>query len=401
MIKAENISKSFKIYEKPSDRLKEIVSGLDYHSKVHALRNISFNIEDGETVGIIGQNGAGKSTLLKILNGVILPDCGSFINSGRTTGLLELGTGFNIEYSGIENIYLNGMLLGMSKPEIENKLVTIKDFSDLGDFINKPLRTYSTGMTMRLAFSIAVHADPKCFLVDEVLTVGDAYFQHKCIEKLREFRRNGGSIIFVSHDMNAIKMLCDKAILLNNGEVVEYGNPDHVVNKYSFLTAQMIDRGNKMLVEDRENISYGTFEAKISSVSIRGEMSESDIIFSGEYAVIKVIVESQVDLSDLAVGFMLKDRFGQEIFGTNTFHHGYDISLAKKEKLAIVFKVQMNLGVGKYFITSAIHSKPTHGSKHLHWAEKVVSFEVAGNKGNYYEGVCKLYPDISFDKGSD
>ena len=192
MIKVEGISKKFKLYHSPADRLKEIIFRKQYHKDFVALDNISFEVGAGQTLGIIGQNGAGKSTLLKILSGIVIPDSGTIQIDGKVTGLLELGTGFNAEMTGLENIYMNGTLIGMTKDEIDRKKQTIIDFSELGEFINEPIKTYSSGMTMRLAFSIAIHADPTCFLVDEALSVGDAYFQQKCMRKIQEFRAERG-----------------------------------------------------------------------------------------------------------------------------------------------------------------------------------------------------------------
>jgi ABC-type polysaccharide/polyol phosphate transport system ATPase subunit len=218
MINVEGISKQFKLYRSPADRLREIVYRKKYHKDFVALDNISFEVKNGETLGIIGQNGAGKSTLLKILSGIVIPDQGTITVDGKVTGLLELGTGFNAEMTGLENIYMNGTLIGMTKDELDRKKQTIIDFSELGEFINEPIKTYSSGMTMRLAFSIAIHADPTCFLVDEALSVGDAYFQQKCMRKIQEFRAAGGSIVFVSHDMNAVKILCDAVIVGSDRE---------------------------------------------------------------------------------------------------------------------------------------------------------------------------------------
>ncbi len=232
--------------------MKEIVTRKKYHTDFQALNDVSFAVADGETLGIVGQNGAGKSTLLKILTGILLPDSGTISIDGKITGLLELGTGFNAEMTGIENIYMNGTLLGMSREEIDRKKDTVIAFTELGDFIYEQLKTYSSGMVMRLAFAIAIHADPRCFVVDEALSVGDAHFQQKCMKRIKEFRKSGGSIIFVSHDMNAVKMLCDKAILLNHGAIVEEGSPETVVNSYNFMISKLNDRENKMTVSTKE-----------------------------------------------------------------------------------------------------------------------------------------------------
>ena len=221
MISVSNISKTFKLYKSPADRLKEIVLRRSFHRVFHALKDVSFEIQEGETLGIVGQNGAGKSTVLKLLTGILIPDTGNIHISGKITGLLELGTGFNAEFSGLDNIFLNGTYLGLSRQEIKSKLDNIIGFAELNEFIHEPIKTYSSGMVMRLAFSVAIHADPKAFVVDEALSVGDAYFQQKCMQKIKEFKNNGGSIVFVSHDMNAVKVLCDQAILLDEGHVVE------------------------------------------------------------------------------------------------------------------------------------------------------------------------------------
>ena len=394
MIKVDSISKKFKLYRSPADRLKEIVTRKKYHTDFQALNNISFEVADGETLGIIGQNGAGKSTLLKILTGILLPDSGAIYIDGRITGLLELGTGFNFEMTGLENIYMNGTLLGMSREEIDKKKETIIDFAELGEFIYESIKTYSSGMVMRLAFSIAIHADPKCFVVDEALSVGDAYFQQKCMSKIKAFRNKGGSIIFVSHDMNAVKILCDQAILLNQGAVIELGNPDTVVNSYNFLISRLSDKENKMTIVNKDKHSYGTFEAKINKVILIGENSKSNIISSGEIALITVEFELYKDIEDATVGILIRDRYGQDIFGTNTYHHKLGLNLEDHKAYRCLFKMRMDIGCGKYTLTAALHSKDTHIENCFHWIDNVATFEIAGNYDKYFTGLCKLYPEI-------
>ena len=395
MIRVDSISKTFKLYRSPADRLKEIVTRKKYHSDFHALKNVSFTVADGETLGIVGQNGAGKSTLLKILTGILLPDTGTIMIDGKITGLLELGTGFNYEMTGIENIYMNGTLLGMNREEIDRKKDTIIEFTELGEFIFEQLKTYSSGMVMRLAFSVAIHADPKCFVVDEALSVGDAHFQQKCMNRIRTFRENGGSIIFVSHDMNSIKILCDRAILLNQGTVLEEGSPDNVVNRYNYLISKLNDTENKIIVSaKKEDNSYGTFEARIKKVTIVGETSRSCVISSGEMTNISVEVEPLRDISDVTVGILIRDRLGQDIFGTNTYHHSVSVDLHRDKILTCTFKMRMDLGPGKYTVTAALHSQDTHLSDCFHWADNITLFEIAGNYDNPYIGICKLYPEI-------
>jgi len=327
MIKVEGISKKFKLYRSPADRLKEILFRKPYHKDFVALDNISFEIGAGQTLGIIGQNGAGKSTLLKILSGIVIPDSGTIRIDGKVTGLLELGTGFNAEMTGLENIYMNGTLIGMTKDEIDRKKQTIIDFSELGEFIHEPIKTYSSGMTMRLAFSIAIHADPKCFLVDEALAVGDAYFQQKCMRKIQEFRENGGSIVFVSHDMNAVMTLCDSAIMLDHGRMIDCGEPKNVVDFYQNMILKKSHQGDVPVqvkkIEKEKNVnnsSISTGEVELVSFKIYNEKGEKISYIESE-KVIKIVYEVKAlkDLDEPHYGLMIRNNLGLSIFETNTY----------------------------------------------------------------------------------
>jgi len=398
MIRVDSISKTFKLYRSPADRLKEIVTRNKYHTDFQALHDVSFAVAEGETLGIVGQNGAGKSTLLKILTGILLPESGTISVDGKITGLLELGTGFNAEMTGIENIYMNGTLLGMSREEIDRKKDTIVDFTELGDFIFEQLKTYSSGMVMRLAFSIAIHADPRCFVVDEALSVGDAHFQQKCMNRIKEFRKDGGSIIFVSHDLNAIKMLCDKAILLDHGTVVIKGDPEAVVNSYNFLISKLNDIDDRIALLDHRDLSYGTLEGRIRGVSVIGERSGSNILNSGENATIAVDIESYEDIDNITVGILIRDKYGQDIFGTNTFHYDMNINLRKNKFYRCLYKINMDIGAGKYTLSSAIVQGDTHLDHCLHWQDKSAEFEIAGHLGKFSIGLTKLYPIISMQE---
>lgn len=327
MIKVEGISKKFKLYHSPADRLKEILFRKQYHKDFVALENISFEVGAGETLGIIGQNGAGKSTLLKILSGIVIPDSGTIHIDGKVTGLLELGTGFNAEMTGLENIYMNGTLIGMTKDEIDRKKQTIIDFSELGEFIHEPIKTYSSGMTMRLAFSIAIHADPTCFLVDEALSVGDAYFQQKCMRKIQEFRASGGSIVFVSHDMNAVRTLCDSAIMLDHGRVTDTGEPKDVVDFYQNMILKKSHQGDvpvQVKKVEKEysmnNSGISTGEVKLVSFKICNE-NGAIISYIESENVIKIIYEVKAlrDLDEPHYGLMIRNNLGLSIFETNTY----------------------------------------------------------------------------------
>lgn len=393
MIRVEGLNKSFRLYRQPSDRLIEILTRRPRHQVHAALRDISFDVAQGESLGIIGRNGAGKSTLLKLLTGVLLPDGGSIHIAGRVTGLLELGTGFNLELSGLQNLRNNAMLLGMTPEEIEARREEILAFSELGRFIDEPMKTYSSGMIMRLAFAIAVHAEPTLFLVDEALAVGDAHFQQKCMRRIRAFREQGGAILFVSHDLNAVKMLCDRTMLLEGGRVMEIGNPEAVVNRYNFLIARLEEHA-RITPEADGPSAYGSGEVLITQVSVEGAGSGTAHLSSGEEAVIQVWLESHADLEDVTVGILLRDRYGQDIFGTNSRLMGVPIGLRRGARLRVDYRLRMDIGVGKYTVTAAVHADETHVLGCYHWCDQVATFEVAGILGDRFTGVCRLRPDL-------
>jgi len=391
VLEVKNITKKYKIYNNNFDRLKEIFFKKKYHKEFIANKNISFSLYKGETLGLIGLNGAGKSTLLKIISGVIAPTSGEVIKKGRITALLELGTGFNIEMNGIENIYLNGMLIGMSKEEIDKKLNKIIEFSELEEYIKEPIKTYSSGMVMRLAFSIAIFSDPDIFIVDEALSVGDAHFQQKCMRALKEKKESNMSIIYVSHDLNSLKLLCDRLILLNKGEIIKEGDPEEVVNYYNFLIAKVDDLVKK-------ETSFGNFEAEILEAKVIGKESNSNVLSSGEEGVVKIRIKANKDIKDATVGILIRDRFGQDIFGTNTFYHNKKITLKKDGIIEIDFKMKFNIGVGKYTLTVAIHESENHLDKCYHWLDRADEFEMAGIKGAIFNGLCRLEPEIKIKK---
>ncbi|MBW5413100.1 ABC transporter ATP-binding protein [Pseudomonas sp. MAG002Y] len=389
MLRVNHVRKEFKLYSRPSHRLKEILFRRSYHSRHAALSDVSFEVADGETVGILGRNGAGKSTLLKILNGVLVPDGGNIEVSGRVTGLLELGTGFDANLTGAQNILGNGLLLGMSRSEIEERRQAIIEFSELGRFIDEPLRTYSSGMAMRLAFAIAIHAEPDIFLIDEALSVGDGHFQQKCMRRIKEFRAAGGSIIFVSHDLNAMKMLCDRCIVLSEGRIVANDAPEEAVNIYNKLLG-----GDDSLAEIPKEKGYGSGEAQIVDAVLIGQASESAVMACGDTALLDVTVSGQQDLSDVTLGMMIRDRFGQDIFGTNSYHLGVPLQVYSGETLTLRYEFPMRLAPGKYTLTLALHEGPDHTQRCYHWRDNMIRFEVAGITGNVFGGVCDLAPTL-------
>lgn len=396
MIIVESLSKVFRLYKDPKDRLKEIILRKRFSKDITALNEVTFRVKEGETLGIIGENGAGKSTLLKILTGILLPTGGRVDVDGNITGLLELGTGFNFEFTGLKNIYMNGMLLGMSREEIDSKVNDIIAFTELGKFIEEPVKTYSSGMVMRLAFSIAIHVETSAFVIDESLSVGDAYFQQKSMKRIREFREKGGSIVFVSHDMNAIKVLCDRALLLSHGSVLEEGEPDKVINTYNFLLAKK-SKGEEIRFEgDGDKKSYGNFRVEIAKVEFLNEHGISSQVFvSGEMVMIRVHLKANEDVDSVVAGILIRDRFGQDIFGTNTYHLNKVISMKAGEAPVYEFGFNLNIGPGKYTLTTAIHRDDTHLDESYHWYDSILKFEVVGIKDNMFIGLSKL--DVGID----
>jgi lipopolysaccharide transport system ATP-binding protein len=387
MLEVENVCKAFKLYSRPWHRLKEVVMHRSFHRVHRALSDITFNVASGETLGILGRNGAGKSTLLKMLNGVLLPDSGSIKITGRVTGLLELGTGFDPNLSGSQNIVGNGLLLGMTRQQIEARREAIVEFSELGAFIDEPIRTYSSGMKMRLAFSIAIHADPETFLIDEALSVGDGHFQQKCMRRINEFRANGGSIIFVSHDMNAVKMICDRVIVLSEGRVVANDSPENAVNIYNrLLGADDEVKGEKPMVQT----GYGTRQVYMEQIVFAGENSTSTLLASGDTANLDVTIVAQTDLPDVSIGLMIRDRFGQDIFGTNSHFLNYPIAVVRGERKVLRYRFPMRLAPGKYTITLALHDGADHTTHCYHWYDNAIGFEVAGINGSIFAGLCDL-----------
>lgn len=391
MITVEQLSKSFKLYEKPVDRLKEMLLRRTRHTRHQVLSDINFTVADGEALGILGRNGAGKSTLLKLLTGVLLADKGDIQLSGKVTALLELGTGFDSNQTGQKNILTNGLLIGMTHEEVEARREAIVEFSELGRYIDEPLRTYSSGMVMRLAFSIAIHADPDVFIIDEALSVGDGHFQQKCMRRIRQFRASGGSIIFVSHDLNAVKMLCDRVLVLDKGVVLTDAEPEVAVNVYNQLLGAD-DIEPEVDVVDR---GYGSYEAKILSASLAGEDSGSSVVSSGETVSLRVEVKGREALEGMTLGVMIRDRFGQDMFGTNTHHLGHSLAIAPEECRQYVLSMPMSLAPGKYTVTVALHEGEDHTRHCYHWWDSAVRFEVAGIRGAQFGGVCNLSPHFS------
>jgi lipopolysaccharide transport system ATP-binding protein len=394
MIEVRDLHKRFRLYRRPQDRLLESLLRRPRHRTHHVLRGLDFEVAPGETLGVLGCNGAGKSTLLKLLMGVLLPDAGEIRIDGKITGLLELGTGFDSTMTGLGNIERNGVLLGMSHAEIAARRDAIIAFSELGRSIGEPLRTYSSGMIMRLAFSIAIHADPRCFLVDEALSVGDAHFQQKCMRRIQEFRAQGGSLIFVSHDLNAVKVLCDRAVVLEEGRIAAGGTPEDAVNYYNRLIASM-DEGDDFLVpQSGERHCYGSGEVEIQTGTLNGVDSDAAILSAGESTQLEFTIRARANVEDFTLGFLIRDRFGRDIFGTNTHFMHQPLRIAKGEVMRLRFGFPMNLAPGSYTLTAALHSGQHHLDACYHWCDNLIGFEVAGIRGHFFYGLARLEPAL-------
>ncbi len=406
-IQVDHVTKVYKLFDKPIDRLKESLrpGHKEYHKKFYALNEVSFEVEEGQFVGIIGTNGSGKSTMLKIITGVLTPTTGSLTVNGRISALLELGAGFNMEYTGIENIYMNGTMMGYSRREMEAKLPNILSFADIGDFVYQPVKTYSSGMFVRLAFALAIHVDPEILIVDEALAVGDVFFQAKCYQKINEIRESGTTVILVTHDMGTIIKYCDKVVVLNQGQFVAEGEPGKMVDLYKKILAgqfdekdlegigQKADFADQLLQEvkgdgrregrggtsegaaagvkacesrqetdepwisrlsvNKDQQTYGTGAARIVDLGIfdhKGELS--NLLLKGKPFTIKMKVRFEETVRDPIFAFTIKDSKGTEITGTNSMIEGCETGLARAgDVMTAEFAQEMNLQ-GKDYLLS-------------------------------------------------
>ena len=367
----KNLTKMYKLYDKPSDRLKEAL-GLTrkkLYKEHYALRDVNFDIQEGECVGIIGTNGSGKSTILKIITGVLTPTQGEVKVDGRISALLELGAGFNMEYSGLENVYLNGTMIGFSKEEIDARLDDILEFADIGDFIHQPVKTYSSGMFVRLAFAVAINIDPEILVVDEALSVGDVFFQAKCYHKFEEFKKQGKTILFVSHDLSSVSKYCDRVILLNKGVKLDEGSPKQMVDLYKQLLVgqdpvkqQEADKEKKAAVQSE---GTGNFQANPNMLEYGNRMAEiihfevlddrgmlSNTIEKGTEFKIRMKVHFNEDIQEPIMEYTFKNIKGTEITGTNTMFEKAQVARSGAgDECTVTFTQNMDLQGGEYLLS--------------------------------------------------
>ncbi len=375
-IRLKNITKIYKLYHRNRDRLKDSL-GLTKkkcYTEHYALRDVSFDVQKGETVGIIGVNGSGKSTILKIITGVLSPTGGEMQIDGRISALLELGAGFNMEYTGLENVYLNGTMMGFSKKEIDERLADILDFADIGEFVHQPVKTYSSGMFVRLAFAVAINIDPEILIVDEALSVGDVFFQAKCYHKFEEFKKLGKTILFVSHDLNSIAKYCDRVILLNKGVKLSEGPPKDMVNMYKKLLVHQLDEKTLEDVSGRSDINrhtedgtawkdhfevnpsvieYGEKQAQIVDFAIIDHYGQfSNLIEKGTVCQVKAKVVFHETIKNPIFTITFKNKQGTEISGTNSMFERVETGTVESGETRIVTYTQrIDLQGGDYLLS--------------------------------------------------
>ncbi len=362
-------------------------------------RNINFNLPKGEAIGIVGRNGAGKSTLLKIISGVLSPSEGNVQHGGRVSAILELGLGFNDNFSGRRNVYHAGGLMGFSVSQIDGFIDDIETFIELGDYFDSPMRSYSSGMKMRVAFAVATMSRPDVLIVDEALSVGDAYFQHKCFGRIKAFQERGTSLLFVSHDQQSIQTLCQRALLLDKGVVVDIGKPSKIFDHYNALITDQQDEVSIDISEIESSefqVISGTGQAKLTSTLLRNEKGERvDVVSVGEEVILEADVLIVADIRSLVLGFMIRDRVGNVIFGTNTYHLKEVVTNPVQGNVyRFLARFPANLGVGNYSISIAATSGETHLEGNYEWRDLAVLFDVVNNAKNSFVGTSWIDTNI-------
>ncbi|MGE8485552.1 MAG: ABC transporter ATP-binding protein [Pseudomonas sp.] len=406
-IRVSGLGKAYKQYPNRWSRLFEwLVPFSGTHHHLHwILQGVDFEIKPGEAVGIVGVNGAGKSTLLKMITGTTQPTCGQIQLEGRVAALLELGMGFHPDFTGRQNAFMAGQLLGMQVEEIEALMPEIESFAEIGDAIDHPVRTYSSGMQMRLAFSVATARRPDILIVDEALSVGDAYFQHKSFDRIRNFRTAGTTLLIVSHDRSAIQSICDTAILLEGGRMAMRGKPEEVMDYYNAMLAQREGQTvrQEMLANGQVQTISGTGEAGILSVRLLDAQGRCvEVAEVGQPMVLEVQTEVRKDIERLILGFMIKDRLGQAIYGINT--HRLDkpvIDLSAGERVTFRFAFDMRLGKGNYSVALSLSRLDSHLDRNFEWRDYGLVFHVINNRQEDFVGCSWLEAQTTITRSSE
>jgi lipopolysaccharide transport system ATP-binding protein len=402
-IVVKGLGKAYKQYPTRWSRLAEwVVPGRPRHKLKWVLREIEFAVAPGEAVGLIGINGAGKSTLLKLITGTTQPTTGTVYMEGRVAALLELGMGFHPDFTGRQNVYMAGQLLGMTVEEITALMPDIEAFAEIGDYMDQPVRVYSSGMQMRVAFSVATARRPDILIVDEALSVGDAYFQHKSFDRIRRYREQGTTLLLVSHDKQAIQSVCDRALLLDGGRLAKEGAPEEIMDYYNALIAERENATVRLQATETGKVQTvsGTGEATVADIALLDEAGERvEVVDVGAPVTLQVTVKTNAAIPRMVLGYMIKDRLGQPMYGTNT--HLKELPLddvAAFETVVYRFAFPMNLGPGSYSVATAIVSTETHLVNNYEWRDLALVFTVVNMRRPYFEGSAWLDPAVDIQR---
>jgi lipopolysaccharide transport system ATP-binding protein len=399
LLRVQNVGKAFRSYSSEWKRFAGWF-GLQLKAKeeIWVLRRINFEVHAGEAIGIVGQNGAGKSTLLKMITGTLSPTEGSIQINGRIAAILELGMGFNPELTGRQNVFHASGLMGFTAEKTQQAIQEIEDFAEIGEYFDQPVRVYSSGMQMRVAFAVATAYRPEILIVDEALSVGDSYFQHKSFSRIREFQEQGTTLLIVSHDRSAIQSLCDRAIMLEGGSVIKDGNPEEVFDFYNAIIAEKENSTVevKQLDSGRVQTSSGTGEAKIEEIGLyNSEGVVVEYVGVGDKVELRIKVKVHKAVESLVLGFGIKDRLGEVMYGTNTWHTEQVINHPKAgDVYQIVVTFPANFGVGSYSIVTALHDKDTHLTTNYEWQDLALVFNVINIDKTQFTGCNWLEPRV-------
>ena len=406
-LRVQGVAKQYRTYARPGDRLKESLTRgrLRRHKEFWALHDVSFELNEGDIVGIIGPNGCGKSTLLQIIAGTLEPTHGEVWHQGRISALLELGAGFDQEFTGVENVYMNASLLGFSRRETDALLPNIERFAEIGDFLYQPVKTYSSGMYVRLAFAIAASVEPEILIIDEALAVGDAVFQHRCLRRIKELHERGTTVLFVSHDAAAIRALCSRAILMNQGRIISDGAPAEVLNHYQEIVMERerayeaeseSSSATPAEVQTFEPLSFTYRHGNHLAEIVVAELSDAtshrtEIIETGTPLTMKVAVRFKADIADPVIGFLIRNRHGISAYGTNTLEHKLELGNVRRgEVVEVTFAFNCWLGIDNYSISCAVHSREGEA---YDWLDGVRFFRITSLR--LTEGIANLNSTVS------
>lgn len=408
-IRVFNLGKAYKRYQSHWARLAEwfLPFGPPRHELKWVLQGINFRVEPGQALGIVGINGAGKSTLLKLITGTAAASTGQVAMTGRVAAMLELGMGFHPDFTGRQNVFMAGQLIGLTHDEIGHLMPQIEDFAEIGEYIDQPVRVYSSGMQMRLAFAVATAKRPDVLIVDEALSVGDAYFQHKSFDRIRSFRAQGTTLLLVSHDKSAIQAVCDRAILLDAGRVLKEGAPEEIMDYYNAMLAER-ENGKVRSVRVEQHGSgkaqtiSGTGEARVSDIALLdAQGTRLEVVDVGAVVTLQIKVALHAPIPRMVLGYMVKDRLGQTVFGTNTEHKQCPLlDLAPGEEVTYRFRFPLNLGPGSYSVATAIVSTDTHLVNNYEWRDLALVFTVMNMSHAYFEGSAWIDPAIEIERAS-